>query len=59
MEKVIVRINELRPGSVEMDISVAVQTKEPDRAMEKLLEILRSSMHPKYNIQELKPIRGK
>ena len=50
------KIDELRPGSVEMDVTVAIQTNKPD--LDKLLAALRGSLHPKYHIQELKPIGG-
>ena len=58
-ENVVVRITEMRPGSVKVDFVIAIQTKKtPDVALDKLLQTLPDCLQPKYDIQELTPSRG-
>ena len=58
-ENVVVNINGLHPGSIVMDITVAMQTKNPDDALEKLRILLPNILHPKYTIQDAKATGGK
>ena len=54
----VVKIVGIRPGSIIVDVIISIQTKAPDGVMKEIHHTLLSSVHSKYDIQELKMTGG-